>query len=273
MQSVVRSYQEVIKTIHELHRNNPVAMSEMGMVEAGPIRYPVYKIHIKGQSKGNPRPPSVFIAAGIHGDEPGGVWAALEFLKRCPTLPSFYGQFEFTVLPCTNPYGYEHNTRENAQGLDLNRQFRETHPPKEVQLVREAARDEAYSLAMEFHEDVDTPGFYLYELTQEGEFSWGKEMIARVAGRFPINLNSEIEGLPAEGGLIFRKPSDTPVHQMIERRSSWPQAFYHFANGTRHCFTTETPISLTRSERVEIHLMALDVALQKLWEQQPPHRP
>lgn len=272
MRTAIRSYQEVIEAAQKIHRDNPVAVSEIGTVEAGSFRYPAYKIRLKGRSE-SPPAVSIFMAAGIHGDEPGGVWAALEFLKRFPNLPPPYHHVEFTVLPCMNPYGYEHNTRENAQGLDLNRQFRETHPPKEVQLVREAAGNAAYSLAMEFHEDVDTPGFYLYELTQDGESSWGREIIARVASRFPINLNSEIEGLPAEGGLIFRKPSDTPFRQMIEQRSSWPQAFYHYINGTRHCFTSETPISLTRSERAEIHLMALDVAIQKLWEQQTPHRP
>lgn len=271
MRAAVRSYQEVIEAVQKADRNNQVAVSKIGTVEAGPLRYPAYKIRLKSRSE-DPPAASILIAAGIHGDEPGGVWAALEFLKRFPDVPSPYHLFEFTVLPCMNPYGYEHNTRENAQGLDLNRQFRRPDPPKEVQMVKEAVRDRAYPLVMEFHEDVDTPGFYLYELTQNGEPSWGREIIARVGSRFPINRNSEIEGLPAEEGLIYPGSFEIPFREIIEQRHDWPQAFYHYANGTRHCFTSETAISLTRSERAEIHLMALDVAIQKLWEQQSPHR-
>jgi hypothetical protein len=53
---------------------------------------------------------------------------------------------------------------------------------------------------------------------------------------------------------------------MLSQRPDWPQAFYHYANGSRRCYTTETPIHLTRDERAEIHLTALDEALRKLWE-------
>jgi hypothetical protein len=272
MPTAVRSYQEVIDAVRKTHWGNPVAVAEIGTVEAGPLQYPFFKIEIKNRSE-DPPPASVFVAAGIHGDEPGGVWAVLEFLKRFPNLPPPYHQFEFTLLPCMNPYGYEHNTRENAQGLDLNRQFRKSDPPKEVRLVKDAVQDRAYSLVLEFHEDVDTPGFYLYELTQDGELSWGSEIIARVGKRFPVNRNSEIEGMPAEGGLIYRGSSEIPFREIIEQRRDWPQAFYHYINGSRHCFTTETPVFLTREERAEIHLTVLDMAIQKRWEQQNHQRP
>jgi len=53
---------------------------------------------------------------------------------------------------------------------------------------------------------------------------------------------------------------------MLERRPDWPQAFYHYANGSGRCYTTETPVHLNPEERAEIHLTALDSALQKLWE-------
>jgi hypothetical protein len=119
---------------------------------------------------------------------------------------------------------------------------------------------------MEFHEDVDTPGFYLYELTQDGRPSWGREMIERIGANFPINRSEVIEGLPADGGLIHRELADDDFRTMLERRPDWPQAFYHYANGSRRCYTTETPVHLTPEERAEIHLTALDSALQKLWE-------
>jgi hypothetical protein len=91
-------------------------------------------------------------------------------------------------------------------------------------------------------------------------------MIARIGAKYPVNRNGEIEGMPAEGGLIHRENSDESFRNMLSQRPDWPQAFYHYANGSRRCYTTETPIHLTRDERAEIHLTALDEALRKLWE-------
>jgi murein peptide amidase A len=262
------SYQEIINKLKELGRTDPIALSKIGTVETGTTDYPIYKIEINAHLDIKKHHLPVFISAGIHGDEPAGVWAVLEFLKRYSTLPPYYHHIQFTILPCMNPYGYEHQRRENAQGLDLNRQFRMGHPPTEVRLVKEVVGGWAYALTMEFHEDVDSSGFYLYELTQGGVPSWGREIIELVEQKFPINLNREIEGTSAEAGLILRQDGNTPFYQIIKSRTDWPQAFYHYTNGTRHCFTTETPVFLNQEERAEIHLMALDVALKKLWEQQ-----
>ena len=263
----VRDYHEVARAVERAGREIPsLRVVEPGAVETAKGRYPFYHLTLKGAKTGNPGPRPVYIGGGIHGDEPGGVWAVMEFLKRYPSLPDWYQRFEFTVLPCINPFGFEHNTRVNAEGIDLNRQFRNPSPPAEVRFVKHAAADRPFLLAMEFHEDVDTPGFYLYELTQPGEPSWGREMIARIGAKYPINRNPEIEGLPAEDGLIHRENADDDFRTMIEQRTDWPQAFYHYANGSRRCYTTETPVHLTREERAEIHLTALDAALQKSWE-------
>ncbi|HUK57052.1 MAG TPA: M14 family metallocarboxypeptidase [Nitrospiria bacterium] len=263
----IRDYREVVQAVDRAAREIPSLRAvEMGAVPAAPKPYPFYHLTLKGAKTGNPKPRPVYIGGGIHGDEPGGVWAVLEFLKRYPALPDLYQRFEFTILPCTNPFGYEHNTRANAAGIDLNRQFKHPSPPTEVQNVKQAVGDRPFLLAMEFHEDVDTPGFYLYELTRDGEPSWGREMIARIGAKYPINRNEEIEGMPAVEGLIHRESADDDFRNMIEQRPDWPQAFYHYANGSRHGFTTETPVHLTREERAEIHLTALDAALRKLWE-------
>ncbi len=262
----IRDYREVIGAVDRAAREIPTLRAvELGAVETAEGRYPFYHLTLKGAGIGNPETRPVYISGGIHGDEPGGVWAVLEFLKRYPSLPDLYQGFEFTILPCTNPFGFEHSTRENAAGIDLNRQFKNPSPPAEVRYVKKAVADRPFLLAMEFHEDVDTPGFYLYELTQGGEPSWGREMIAKIGEKYPINRNEEIEGMPAEDGLIHRENADDNFRKMIEQRPDWPQAFYHYANGSRRCYTTETPVHLTREERAEIHLTALEAALRKLW--------
>ena len=191
MPTKVRSYHEVIEKVTEFSGIPGATVSAVGTVEAEGSRYPVFSIRIADPSRTESDARMVLLSGGIHGNEPGGVWAVLEFMKRFPDLPEAYRNLEFTILPCTNPYGFEHDTRENGDGIDLNRQFRDSHPPAEVQQVKKVVAGRAFDLTFEFHEDVDSPGFYLYELTQEGEPSWGKEILQIIAKTHPINTNSE----------------------------------------------------------------------------------
>jgi hypothetical protein len=125
-----------------------------------------------------------------------------------------------------------------------------------------------FDFSMEFHEDVDAAAFYMYELIQSGEAPWGPRIIARVGAEYPIHDSEEIEGSRAHNGLILRNADEASFRRLMAERTEWPQAFFHFENGTRHSFTTETPITLPPRDRVRIHLIALETALSCLWERQ-----
>ncbi len=65
----------------------------------------------------------IFIMGAIHGDEPASavlVKATLEHLRSNPQLLS--GR-EVILMPVANPDGLAENTRFNARGIDLNRNF------------------------------------------------------------------------------------------------------------------------------------------------------
>src|ERR1700722_20851335 len=64
----------------------------------------------------------IYISTGIHGDEPGGPLAVLQLLQenRWPADADIW------LCPCLNPTGFPLNTRENAQGVDLNRDYLNT---------------------------------------------------------------------------------------------------------------------------------------------------
>ena len=59
---------------------------------------------------------SVLIIGCFHGDEPQGKHLIEEYLK-------IKSDTNLLFIPCLNKYGYEHNTRVNANGVDLNRNF------------------------------------------------------------------------------------------------------------------------------------------------------
>jgi hypothetical protein len=182
----------------------------------------------------------------------------LTLLENSDLYRHFLPKMDFTIFPCINPYGYEHNTRTNGQGLDLNRTFDKKRSPKEVSLVRAVINSKKFIFSMEFHEDVDTDGFYLYELKEQAPY-FGEAIIQRVAKFCSINLREEIEGMPSSGGIIRRS-----VEQVLSREKDWPQAIYQFRKGTSHTITTETPITLPLQDRAKLHLTAFDTALRQL---------
>lgn len=85
--------------------------------------------------RGSSAPRQVLLSAGIHGDEFAGVEGLCEWLESYVYL-KFLHRWDITILPCLNPWGYEHGTRENGDGQDLNREFNSSHAPQEVLFVQ-----------------------------------------------------------------------------------------------------------------------------------------
>ena len=61
-------------------------------------------------------PRRVLLSAGIHGDELAGVEALCEWLET-QAYVKFLQRWDITMLPCINPWGYQHGTRENGEGM------------------------------------------------------------------------------------------------------------------------------------------------------------
>ncbi len=221
--------------------------------------YPVYCLELSRSPGSRARARNICLAGGIHGDEPAGVEALLTWLENPDRFESYLEDFNFTIFPCINPFGFEHDTRENELGGDLNRKFDRKRPPPEVDFVRRMTHGRSYRLSMEFHEDVDTEGFYLYEIKERRPFL-GELIIEAVGKSCPINHRENIEGLPSAGGVI--RP---PIQRILQyRKKDWPQAIYLFRNGARHCITCETPVTPPLETRTKIHTAALDCALRAL---------
>ena len=97
--------------------------------------------------EGNQR--KALISAGIHGDEPSGVETICALLEN-KRFESFSDECELTILPCINPYGYEYGTRENQDGKDLNRLFKNIDPPIEVAFAK-TFLEKSYELTIELY--------------------------------------------------------------------------------------------------------------------------
>ncbi len=69
-------------------------------------------------------PKTTMIMAGVHGDEKDGVDVVREVLSKLSSAPlQALDGHRVVVMPCANPDGYVANTRQNANLIDLNRNF------------------------------------------------------------------------------------------------------------------------------------------------------
>ena len=229
--------------------------------------YPFYVLNLtEGKKPFQQNKTNICISAGIHGDEPAGVEALLSIIESEIFFERYLNTCDFMVFPCINPAGFEYDQRGNPDGVDLNRQFNFNSPPLEVNYIKEFTKNIPFSLHIDLHEDVDTEGFYLYEIVQDGIIPFGEKIINAVKVRCPINAQEMIEGRMARNGVIRREEqnSTSRFQDILESNLNWPLAIYFYSKGTSHALTFETPVKLKMAERVEIHKMAFFTALEAL---------
>jgi hypothetical protein len=200
-----------------------------------------------------PGPPGarrVHISAGIHGDEPAAPLAALRLLQenRWPA------NTEIFLLPCLNPPGFARNQRGNAQGIDLNRDYRNPQAASTRGHIAWLERQPPFDLYLCLHEDWEAHGFYLYEQNPDGHPSLAEPMIAAVQPVCPLDLSEMIEGRPALGGII------RPVLAPLER-PDWPEAFHLITHKSRQGYTLEAPSDFPLKTRVNALVAAVQTAV------------
>jgi murein peptide amidase A len=200
----------------------------------------------------SPKPEaSIYISAGIHGDEPAGPLAVLKLLQE----NNWPENAEIFLLPCLNPVGFTRNTRENAAGFDLNRDYRH---PKSAEVRAHIAwleRQPDFDFYLCLHEDWEAHGFYLYEQNPDAKPSLAEKIMAAVQKVCPIDLNEIIEGRSASGGII--RPQINP-----RDRPDWPEALYLISRKSRQGYTLEAPSDFPLATRVNALAAAVNAAIQ-----------
>ena len=207
--------------------------------------YQMFRV-LLGEASGERK--NILITAGIHGDEPAGPEAALCFLERDNS--KLLQKFRFVILPCVNPYGYAHNARENKQGTDINRSFAEEQVV-EVVLFKKAIEGQRFDFYIDFHEDWEAEGFYLYE-GQRDEHWIGQEIIENVEKVGQIDTGTAESDIPISKGVLKVDPA-------------WGTAGtapYMLHTHSDHVMICETPKVWPLEQRASAHLAALDTALK-----------
>lgn len=192
----------------------------------------------------------VYLSTGIHGDEPAGPLAALQLIRdNC-----WPEDAEIFLLPCLNPIGFANNQRENAQGIDLNRDYLQSRSVEIRAHIAWLERQPAFDLCLCLHEDWESHGFYLYELNPDHKPSLAERLVAAVAEVCPIDQSEIIEGREARDGII--RPNLDP-----RTRPLWPESFWLLQHKTRLSYTLEAPSDFPLEVRVQALAAAVKAAL------------
>jgi len=240
----VRDYDSIVSRLRALKH------SELRVTQVAEIwGYPWFQVERPGPG------PVALLTGGMHGEEPGGVEGVLGWLES--------GEWQrwsirWLVFPCINPYGWERNYRRNRQRRDINRQFRRRTTTPEAELIKRLVRGRRFVFSMEFHEDVDAAGYYLYEGRHQPPYV-GERILKTVTRSIHINPDPIIDGSAATGeGLIRRRLDELAMR----RRPQWPMAYHLLQHCTDHVLGSETPVDVPVEQRARAHVVALRTALK-----------
>jgi predicted deacylase len=183
---------------------------------------------------------AIAISAGVHGDEPAGVWALLDLVEH----DRLDRRFSYRIWPCMNPTGFDRGTRESVDGIDINRTFGRGGQSPESRAIVTSNRDRKFALSLDLHEDSDAAGFYCYEY---GECVLGERIVEAV----------EAAGYPVDAQRCLRPD---PVGE-AETIGGHSYSLVLVRNAARRVLTFETPSGRALEERIAIHRAAVTAAL------------
>lgn len=208
------------------------------------VKLPIFRRHV-------PRPAQrLYISTGIHGDEPAGPLAVRELLKQ----NAWPDGTEIAMCPCLNPAGFPLNTRESADGIDLNRDYRHLRSPEVRAHVAWFEKQPSFDLCLCLHEDWEAHGFYVYEVNPDKLPSLAERMVESAREVCPIDHSTLIDGRDALDGII--RPNIDPALRM-----EWAEAFYLIMYKTRLSYTLEAPSDFPLTVRVAALVNAVKAAL------------
>ena len=219
-----------------------------------------FTLHTFGETKAGPLlaatragpGPAAYLSAGIHGDEPAGPLAALELLRSGFLAPDR----SWTLCPALNPVGLAAGTRENGEGVDLNRDYLRLRSA-EVRAHRAWLETQPVpDLFLSLHEDWESTGFYFYEINcGEDRPDRAAAILEAVRPSLPPEPEETIDdhAVRSPGWIYHPAEADFP--------DDWPEAIFVVESGCPLSFTFETPSAAALALRIAAHVAAVRAVL------------
>lgn len=152
--------------------------------------------------KGGDDPIRIGIFATIHGDEPEGAHALVQFIRLLEQSPEIARGYCLFIYPVCNPTGYEDNTRYSRRGRDLNREFWNHSTEPEVLLLQSELYSHAFDGIIALHSDDTSSGAYGFVSGATLTKNLLDPALAAANQILPRNNDPIIDGFNARNGII-----------------------------------------------------------------------
>jgi hypothetical protein len=144
----------------------------------------------------------VGLFAGIHGDEPEGVHALIQFLSLLENKPELATGYCLFAYPVCNPTGFEDRSRHARGGKDLNREFWSGSVEPEVRLLQSELVAHSFDGIISLHTDDSSQGFYGFAHGAMLTKNLVEPALQAAEQFLPRNGNETIDGFRARNGII-----------------------------------------------------------------------
>lgn len=199
-----RSIADLLAPLDDLVANSPSLLARSaGRFESRGRFYDLPRYLFIGPQGGDD-PIRIGLFAGIHGDEPEGAHALVNFLTVLEKNPELARGYCLFVYPVCNPTGYEDNTRHSRRGRDLNREFWNNSSEPEVQLLQTELWTHAFHGLIALHSDDTSHGMYGFVKGGTLTRNLLEPALLAAAEVLPRNDLPTIDGFNAQNGIIRR---------------------------------------------------------------------
>jgi murein peptide amidase A len=153
-------------------------------------------------AQGGDMPLRLGLFAGIHGDDPAGIYALLRLAGLLETYPDVASGYCLFIYPVCNPTGFEDNTRQSRRGRDLGGEFWKNSAEPEVQLLQAELTVRSFHGIISLQGDLTSDGVYGYTSgTTLSEHLLAPALTA-AEQILPRSRRETIRGLQARDGVI-----------------------------------------------------------------------
>jgi len=158
--------------------------------------------------RGGDAPLRLGIFGAIHGDEPEGARAIVQFVKVLEAKPELATGYCLSFYPVCNPTGFEDGTKHSRSGKDLNREFWKNSTEPEVRFLETELRWRAFDGIISLRTDETSDG--LYGIAAGATLTRHLiEPALRAAEEFlPRDSRPLIDGFEARDGIVRAQSSD-----------------------------------------------------------------
>lgn len=268
-----RSYdREVARPLSEVKGG---IVSTLRRLRYGSRNYPLLSVQYPAAFA--PTHPTVLLSGGVHGDEPAGVHAIIEFLAQ--EVEQYADRLNLCLLPCMNPSGFEADTRFAMNGTDLNRSFGIGSAQPEITVIEEWLSYHAhrFRLHLDLHEnnpeapieageegEENPRACYLYEYMCDHRRRIGRRLIDALPYGAPVCLLPTVEKEENDRGVIAYPEACRNAKFVLG-----PLDTYVSQHWTDHTIVTETPITWSMEKRIAVQRLWLRCALDLVLHSSP----